>query len=175
MPQVPFRVFFKLKCEIRNKVLIFVSILKHKLHDWSYKTLTKRLFDFQNNWTWKFKFEVRFSFFILIWKMKKQIYWNKYLVNACTQAAIHFLTAKYKILKLYPNGHFVILQQNTMRVPKRSFVFFTEKHEILQWYTNGHSFFTAKLSYVFLTTKYKIWSRTQTAIRFLTAKTENRT
>ena len=46
----------------------------------------------------------------------------------CTQTAIRFFTAKYKILQLYPNGN----------------SFFTVKYKILQLYPNVHSFFTAK-------------------------------
>ena len=40
---------------------------------WDIKHKTKWLFDFQNNWKLKFKFEARFLFFILIWKRKNQI------------------------------------------------------------------------------------------------------
>ena len=46
-------------------------------------------------------------------------------INACTQAAIRFFTAKYKILQLYPNGH----------------SFFYGKMQNLELYPNDHSFF----------------------------------
>ena len=80
VPKVPFHIFYKLKYEIRKKVLIFVFILKleHKTNQ------TKWFFDFQINWELKFKFEVRFSFFILIWRTKKQIYLNEYLMKLVT-------------------------------------------------------------------------------------------
>ena len=32
---------------------------------------------------------------------------------SCTQTVIRFFTAKYEILKLYPNGHTFVLQRNT--------------------------------------------------------------
>ena len=51
---------------------------------WDRKHQNKWFFDFQNNWTLKFKFEVSFSFFILIWKTKNEIYLNKYLMKLVT-------------------------------------------------------------------------------------------
>ena len=53
---------------------------------------------------------------------------KKLNMNACTQAAIRFLTGKNKILQWYPNGHsFVYTEmQNFENVPKRSFVFYNE-------------------------------------------------
>ena len=61
VPKAPFRFFDKLKCQIRNKVSIFVSKLKLRI-----KHKTKWFFHFENNCTVKFRFEVGFSFFILI-------------------------------------------------------------------------------------------------------------
>ena len=49
---------------------------------WDKKHQNKWFFDFPNNWTLKFKFEVCFSFFILISKTKNQIYSNKYLMTS---------------------------------------------------------------------------------------------
>ena len=43
-PKVSFRFFDKLKYKIRNKVLIFLSILSRDI-----KHITKGFFDFQNN------------------------------------------------------------------------------------------------------------------------------
>ena len=83
--------FDKLKYEIRNKVLILSVYLKcHSVFlinwnakldikfwfsflcwSWDIKHKSKWFFDFQNNWDLKFKFEVRFPFFIFIWKIKK--------------------------------------------------------------------------------------------------------
>ena len=62
--KVPFRLFLincNMKLEIKFWFLFLFRILdiKHK---------TKCFFDFENNRTLKFKFEVRFSFFILTWK-----------------------------------------------------------------------------------------------------------
>ena len=48
------------------------------------KHQNKWFFDFQNNWTLKFKFEVCFLVFILTWKTKNQIYLNKYLMKLLT-------------------------------------------------------------------------------------------
>ena len=44
---------------------------------WDRKHQNKWFSDFRNNWTLKFKFEVCFSFFILISKTKNQIHLNK--------------------------------------------------------------------------------------------------
>ena len=68
--------------------------------------------------------------------------------NACTETAIRFFTAKYKILKLYPNGHsffYSEIRKFTI-VPKRPFVF--------------------------LQRNTKFYSCTQTAIRSFTTKYE---
>ena len=54
--------------------------------NWDIKHKTNWFFDFQNNRTLKFKLEVRFSFFILIWKTKNQIYLNKYLIKLVTRS-----------------------------------------------------------------------------------------
>ena len=69
---------------------VFFDKLKTKLEikfwflflywSWDIKKLLLLLVLFWlNNWTLKLKFEVRFSLFILFWKMKNQIYLNKYL------------------------------------------------------------------------------------------------
>ena len=51
---------------------------------WDRKHQNKWFSDFQNSWTLKFKFKVCFSFFILIWKTKNQIYLNKCLMKLVT-------------------------------------------------------------------------------------------
>ena len=48
----------------------------------------------------------------------------------CTQKTIRFFTAKCKILKLHPNGHFTVLQRNK---------------KILKLHPNGHSFFYSEI------------------------------
>ena len=77
-PKHHFVVFDKLKYEIRNFMISFLY------WSWDRKHQNKWFSDFQNNWTLKFKFEVCFSFFILIWKTKNQIYLNKYLMKLTT-------------------------------------------------------------------------------------------
>ena len=56
--------------EIQSISLYSVHIRENtdhkKLCNWTLFTHWKWFFDFQNNWTLKFKFEVHFSFFILI-------------------------------------------------------------------------------------------------------------
>ena len=61
----------------------FVFKSKNELY-FRYMDYHKWFSDFQNSWTLKFKFEVCFSFFILIWKTKNQIYLNKYLMKLVT-------------------------------------------------------------------------------------------
>ena len=99
-----------------------------------------------------YKFAISFEFSLVIWLLfftflilDTRDLWlqfsNKYLINfllivincvmpknACTQAAIGFFTAKYKILQLYPNGysHFYCKIQNSTIVLKRLFVFHRE-------------------------------------------------
>ena len=57
-------------------------------------------FDFQNNWTLKFKFEVRFWFFILIWKTENQTYLNKNLMKLVTISPYAITMNKYKQIVL---------------------------------------------------------------------------
>ena len=54
--------------------------------NWDIKHKTNWFFVFQNTRTLKFKLEVRFSFFILIWKTESQIYLNKYLIKLVTRS-----------------------------------------------------------------------------------------
>ena len=57
---------------------------------------------------------------------------------SCTQTVIRFFTAKYEILKLYPNGHTFVLQRNT---------------QFSELYPNGHSFHqqrNKKFNYLFI-------------------------
>ena len=60
---------------------------------------------------------------------------------------------KYEILKV---------------IPKRSFAFY---QQIKKSKVSSKNY--SKLPFVFLTTKYKIWSRTQTAIWFFDYKQQN--
>ena len=62
VPKVLFHFLDKLKWEIKNKVLYI----------------------FSQEWTLKFKSEVRLWFLILIWKTKKHIYLNKHLMRLVT-------------------------------------------------------------------------------------------
>ena len=80
--KVKFKLIFQnLKYEKNMQFLFF-----KKLIFWFLLSIHgfKWFFDFQNNWTLKFKFEVRFSFFNLIWETKNQIYLNKYLMKLVT-------------------------------------------------------------------------------------------
>ena len=122
VPEVPFHFFDKLKYEIRNKILVFVSMLKlrHK------KRKTNWFFDFQNNRTLKFKLEVRFSFFTLVWKTKNQIYLNKYLMKLVTRShyAITINKYKYQIAlmikhQIFVNKHLPVQTQRKVDISKR--------------------------------------------------------
>ena len=64
-------------------------------------------------------------------------------MNACTEAAIRFFTAKYEFLQLYPNGHSVFRSeiQNPTVALKQPFVFHSEIRN-LELY---HSFFDYKI------------------------------
>ena len=79
VPKVPFHFFISWNTKLERK--FWFSFL---YWSWDIKNQTKWFLDFQNNWELKFKFEVRFSFFILIWKTKNQIYLNKYLMKLVT-------------------------------------------------------------------------------------------
>ena len=58
----------------RNMKLIIKFWFSFLYWSWDRKHQSKWFSDFRNNWTLKFRFEVCFSFFILIWKTKNQIY-----------------------------------------------------------------------------------------------------
>ena len=98
-------------------------------------------------------------------------------INACTQTAICFFTAKYKILKTVPKrafrflqGHSYFPQGNTKSdyllsinaCTQTAIRFLTVKYKVLKLYPNGHS--------SFLQQNTKFESYTQTAIRFLSGK-----
>ena len=90
--------------------------------------------------------------------------------QSCTQTAIRFFTAKYEILKLYPNGHPIFYDEirNFKVVPKRPLVFYSEIQNYtvvlklpfvfysdirnLEFYPNGN-----RDGIRSLTTKYKIF------------------
>ena len=57
----------------------------------------KWFFNFQNNWILKFKFEVHFSSFILIWRTKNQIYLNKYLTTSVYEN-VHFILVQFSVI-----------------------------------------------------------------------------
>ena len=107
IPKVPLRFFDKLKYEIRLKFW-FLSLehwnwdTKHKTN-WFFDFQSNRtlkftlwFFNFQSNGTLKFTLEVRFSFFILIWKTKNQIYLKKYLIKLVTRSHYAITIKKYK-------------------------------------------------------------------------------
>ena len=71
--KVPFHFFDKLKYEIRNKILILVSILKLR----GIKHQTKWFFHFQNNWALYLQIWSSFSIFHLNLKNGKPNYLNK--------------------------------------------------------------------------------------------------
>ena len=62
---------------------------------------------------------------------------------ACTQTAIRFITRKYKILQLQPNGHsfFYREMQNFTVVPKRPFTFLKRNAKFWKLCPNGYSLF----------------------------------
>ena len=61
----------------------------------------------------------------------------------CTQKTICFFTAKCKILKLHPNGHFLFCSEtkNFKTAPKRLFVFLQRNTEFWKLHPNGHLHF----------------------------------
>ena len=82
--------FDKLKYKIRNKD--FVSL------DWDIKHKVKWFFGFQIT-EHKIKFEIHFSFFVLIWKTKNQIYLKKYLIKLVIIFPYLITINKYKTIK----------------------------------------------------------------------------
>ena len=94
--------------------------------NWDIKHKTNWFFDFQNNRTLKFKLEVCFSFFILIWKMKNQIYLNKYLIKRVTRSHYTITINKYKnqialMIKhqIFVNKHLPVQTQRKVNISKR--------------------------------------------------------
>ena len=85
-----FNFFIKMKNEKRTEsvypkchFLFFINWnMKLEIKLWLFRF--EWFSDFKNSWTLKWKFEVCFSFFILIWKTENQIYLNKYLMKPVT-------------------------------------------------------------------------------------------
>ena len=68
-----------------------------------------------------------------------------------------FLTAKYEILQLHPNGYSFFYSEisNFTVVPKRPFVFYSEIRN-LELFPNGHSFFYNETQNVEICTQREI-------------------
>ena len=81
---------FKIRFVFKSKNELYFRYTDYK---------TNWFFDFQNNRILKFKFEVCFSFFILIWKTKNQICLNKYLMKLVTISPYAITRNKYKRIK----------------------------------------------------------------------------
>ena len=102
-----FRIHFLISNQKRNlKKLFYFSILvrfvfksKNELYFRYTDYKTNWFFDFQNNRILKFKFEVCFSFFILIWKTKNQIYFNKYPIKLVTRSHYAITINTYNRIK----------------------------------------------------------------------------
>ena len=84
---------------------------------------------FQNTRILKFKLEVRFSFFILIWKTKNQIYLNKYLMKLVTRSHYAITINKYKnqialMIKhqIFVNKHLPVQTQRKVNISKRNWI-----------------------------------------------------
>ena len=91
-----FFVFFLISWNTKLEIQFWFSFLY-----WScdIKHKSKWFFHFQNNWTLTFKFEVRFSFVILIWKTRNQIHSNKYLMKLVTISPYTITINKYSRIK----------------------------------------------------------------------------
>ena len=72
---------FLINRNVKSEIKFWFSFL---YWSWDRKYQNKWFSDFQNSWTLKFKFEVCFSFSILIWKTKNKIYLNKYYMKLVT-------------------------------------------------------------------------------------------
>ena len=65
---------------------------------------------------------------------------------SCTQTAIRYFTAKYKILQLYSNDHhfFTVKCKISKLFPNSHFSFLQRNTKFWRLHPNGHSFFTTK-------------------------------
>ena len=71
---------FNFNLKIKSQNLKISKTYSARIHK------TNWFFVLQNTRILKFKLEIRFLFFILIWKTKNQIYLNKYLIKLVTRS-----------------------------------------------------------------------------------------
>ena len=85
---------WKMKNEKFSKFVLFLN--QKTSHTFGTRIRIQWFFYFRSNWALKFKFEVCFSCFILIWKTENQICLNKYLMKQVTISPYVITRNKYK-------------------------------------------------------------------------------
>ena len=95
VPKVSFRLFFLINWNAKLEMKFWFLFL---YWSWDVKYKTKWFLDFQNNRTLKFKVKVRFSFFILIWKTKINLF-KQILIKLVTISSDVITINEYEMIK----------------------------------------------------------------------------